>query len=89
MKSKTSFKSVQNYYYIRFRNESTHPFQSLEKNFPKVKNECFHPCYRQAISYLATVYIHHFAKHQILEVYWQANQEIFTSFIDKESVSIG
>ena len=70
--------------YQAIRNEPYHPFLFLVDTLPKEKQKELLSCRRQAVTYLAHLFIEHLRKSNLLENYWQENQSIFNALIDPD-----
>ncbi len=70
--------------YQAIRNEPFHPFLFLVDTLPKEKQKELLSCHRQAVTYLAHLFIKHLRKSNLLENYWQENQSIFNALIDPD-----
>lgn len=65
--------------YQAIRNETYHPFLFLVDTLPKEKQKELLSCRRQAVTYLAHLFIEHLRQSNLLENYWQENKHIFCS----------
>lgn len=70
--------------YQAIRNETYHPFLFLVDNLPKEKQKELLSCRRQAVTYLAHIFIEHLRQSHLLENYWQENQHIFKSLVESD-----
>lgn len=65
--------------YQTIRNDTYHPFLFLVDNLPKEKQKELLSCRRQAVTYLAHLFIEQLRQSNLLENYWQENKDIFCS----------
>lgn len=70
--------------YQAIRNETYHPFLFLVDTLPKEKQKELLSCRRQAVTYLAHIFIEHLRQSNLLENYWQENQHIFKSLVESD-----
>ncbi|WP_253263295.1 hypothetical protein [Enterococcus cecorum] len=70
--------------YQAIRNETYHPFLFLVDTLPKEKQKELLSCRRQAVTYLAHLFIEHLRQSNLLENYWQENQHIFKSLVESD-----
>lgn len=70
--------------YQAIRNETYHPFLFLVDTLPKEKQKELLSCRRQAVTYLAHIFIEHLRQSHLLENYWQENQHIFKSLVESD-----
>ena len=70
--------------YQAIRNDTYQHFQFLVDSLPKEKQKELFSCRRQAVTYLAHIFIEHLRQSHLLENYWQENQHIFRSLVESD-----